>query len=112
MIQEVNLKIVQLRSDMPPKDPAELANREHEFKRLADRLQGLSIALQLQRMLGSEEQRTREKRCADGAEKKMKNFGFARCESVFSAALKSGCWLVITLAASRVWRKVGVFTSG
>jgi len=75
-MQVVNSQLEQLRSDAPPQNPAELARREREFKRLTDELQSLSTASQLQRMLGSEEQRTNERRCADAAEKKMKNFGF------------------------------------
>ena len=76
MIQEANSQLEQLRSAVPPKNPSELAHLEHEFKRLTDQLQSLSTALQLQRMLGSEEQRKKEKRCADATGKRMKNFGF------------------------------------
>ncbi len=50
--------------------------REREFKRLTDRIQGLSTACQLQRMLGSQEQRKSERKCAEGTGKKMKNCGF------------------------------------
>jgi hypothetical protein len=50
--------------------------REREFKRLTDQLQSLNTALQLQRALGSEEQRKKERKLADAGGKKMKNFGF------------------------------------
>ena len=75
-IQETSLQLAQLQSSTPPKTPAELAQREREFKRLTDQLQSLNTALQLQRTLGSEEQRRQERRCADASGKKMKNFGF------------------------------------
>ena len=75
-MQVVNSQLEQLRSDTPPQNPAELAQHERQFKRLTDELQSLSTAWQLQRLLSSEEQRTNERRCADAAEKKMKNFGF------------------------------------
>lgn len=61
---------------LPPQNSAELADREREFKRLTDRLQGLSTAEQLQRLLGSEAQRQNERKCADATGKKLKNFGF------------------------------------
>ena len=70
------MQLEHLRSGAPPKNPAELACREQEFKRLTDQLESLSTALQLQRMLGSEEQRKNERRCADATGKRMKNFGF------------------------------------
>ena len=66
----------QLRSATPPKNPGELAQREREFKRLTDQLQSLATARQLQEMLGSEEQRKNERKCAEATGKKMKNFGF------------------------------------
>ena len=75
-MQVVNSQLEQLRSDTPPQNPVELAQRERQFKRLTDELQSLSTAWQLQRRLGSEEQRINERKCADAAEKKMKNFGF------------------------------------
>jgi ABC-type phosphate transport system auxiliary subunit len=56
-IQETSLQLAQLQSSTPPKTAAELAQREREFKRLTDQLQSLNTALQLQRTLGSEEQR-------------------------------------------------------
>jgi hypothetical protein len=60
-MQVVNSQLEQLRSDTPPQNPAELAQRERQFKRLTDELQSLSTAWQLQRSLGSEEQRTSER---------------------------------------------------
>lgn len=75
-MQVVCSQLEQLRSDTPPQNPAELAQRERQFKRLTDELQSLSTALQLQRRLGSEEQRMNERKCADATGKKMKNFGF------------------------------------
>jgi hypothetical protein len=75
-IQETNSRLEQLRLATPPENPVELAQREREFKRLTDQLQSLSIALQLQERLGSEEQRKRERECANATGKKMKNFGF------------------------------------
>ena len=53
-----------------------MAERERQFKRLTDQLQSLAVALQLQRRLGSEEQRQQERKCADATGKKLKNFGF------------------------------------
>ena len=76
MIQETSLRLEELQSLTPPRSPAELAEREREFKRLTDQLQSLNTALQLQRTLGSEEQRKKERKCADAGGKKMKNFGF------------------------------------
>jgi len=76
LIQETNSQIEQLRSGSPPHNPQELVEREREFKRLTDQLQSLCTALQLQRMLGSQEQRRSERACADASEKKMKNYGF------------------------------------
>lgn len=76
MIQETNSQLAQLQLVPPPQNSAELADREREFKRLTDRLQGLSTAEQLQRLLGSEAQRKNERKCADATGKKLKNFGF------------------------------------
>jgi len=75
-IQETNSRLDQLQLAPPPKNPAELAQQEREFKRLTDQLQSLSAAQQLQVALGSEEQRKSERKCADATGKKMKNFGF------------------------------------
>lgn len=88
MIQETNSQLAQLRVAPPPQDPAELANREREFKRLTDRLQGLSTAEQLQRLLGSEAQRKNERKCADATGKKLKNFGFREVRVRFLGGLE------------------------
>jgi hypothetical protein len=68
--------MAELQSLTPPRNPAELAHREREFKRLTDQLQSLNTALQLQRRLGSEEQRKQERKLADAGGKRMKNYGF------------------------------------
>jgi hypothetical protein len=70
------LQLDQLQSAVPPKTPAELTQQERDFKRLTDRRQSLAMALQLQRTLASDEQRTQERKCADATGKKMKNYGF------------------------------------
>jgi len=56
--------------------PEAVVQRERDVKRLTDRLQSLMVALPLQRLLASEEQRQREAKCAEATGEKMKNYGF------------------------------------
>ena len=75
-MQEVSSQLEELQSAPPPLDPTELVERERRWKQLTDRLQSLSLALQLQRALASEEMRKKELDLAQAGSKKLKNFGW------------------------------------
>lgn len=53
-----------------------MLQRERDFKRVTDRLQSLTMALQLQQTIASEEMRKREAHCAEACGERMKNYGF------------------------------------
>ena len=75
-MQEILSQLEELQSASPPLDPTELVERERRWKQLTDRLQSLSLALQLQRALASEEMRKKELDLAQAGSKKLKNFGW------------------------------------
>lgn len=56
--------------------PDAVLKREREIKQLTDELQALTLAIQLQQTIASEETRKREADCAQACGEKMKNYGF------------------------------------
>jgi len=92
-IQETNAQL-QLLNDGPLFATAEeLVQREHEFKRLTDRLQGLYVARQFQLRLASEELHKTERQCANGDGKRMKNHGYREVKILFLGGLEIKLWV-------------------
>jgi hypothetical protein len=91
-IQETNAQLQALRDEPLFMSAEELAPREREFKLLADRLQSLHTALQLQQQLASEELRKTERQCADGDGKKMKYYGYREVKICFLGGLEIKLW--------------------
>jgi len=75
-IQETIAQINDLAVAKPFEAAEECINREREFKRLSDRLQGLHTARQLQQQLASYDLGQTERQCADSDGKKMKYYGY------------------------------------
>jgi hypothetical protein len=91
-IQETNAQLQVLLTGPLFLTAGELAQRERELRRLADRLQGLYAAWQLQQQLASEELRKTERQCADGNGKKMKYYGYREAKICFLGGLEIKLW--------------------
>jgi hypothetical protein len=91
-IQETNSQLQALIDGPLFVTAEELAQRERDFKRLTDRLQGLHAAWQLQQQLASEELRKTERQCADGDGKRMKYYGYREVKICFLGGLEIKLW--------------------
>lgn len=91
-IQETNGQLQALDEKSSFGTAEQLADRERELKRLTDRLQGLLMAKQLQRRLGSEESRRADQQCVQGSETKMKYFGYREVRIRFLGGLEVRLW--------------------
>jgi len=91
-IQETNAQLQALNGGTLFITAEELAQREREFKRLTDRLQGRHAARQLQQQLASEELRKIERQCAGGDGKKMKYYGYREVKICFVGGLEIKLW--------------------
>lgn len=87
-IQETLAQIQELAGDAAFQSAEEFIEREREFQRLTDRLQGLHVARQLQHQLASEKLHQTERQCADGDGKKMKNYGYREVTIRFLGGLE------------------------
>jgi len=96
-LQEAKAELDQALSEPFPLDSAQrVAERERQLKTLTDRVQSLAMALELQRALASDSLHAQELQIAQGAQKKLKNFGFRPVKIRFLGGLE------ITLFA-RYW---------
>lgn len=91
-IQEANAELQALMNGPLFVSAEELAQRERDFKRLTDRMQGLYAAWQLQQQLGAEDLRKSERQCADGGGKKMKYYGYREVKICFLGGLEIRLW--------------------
>lgn len=87
-IQETNAQLQTLNERLLPTTAEALAQREREFKRVTDRLQGLHAARQLQQQLAAEALRQSEHQCANGGGKKMKYYGYREVKICFLGGLE------------------------
>lgn len=91
-IQETNGQLQSLIDGPLFMTAEELGQREREFKRLTDRLQGLHTARQLQQQLASEELRETERQYANDDGKKMKYYGYREVKICFFGGLEIKLW--------------------
>ena len=68
--------------------PDAVLKREKEIKQLTDQLQALTIAIQLQQTIASEETREREADCVQACGEKMRNYGFREVKVRFLGGIE------------------------